>query len=139
MADQTEIVHGLDRAFKQLDIPAVLSFLHPDFVHVTLPQSVNVPKRNKAQTAEYYRKMFDSWAAVGTIGRTVLANTPGKIVAHTTIDVTLKSGAVVPYESITTLEFEDDASGNKKIKGVQEFIDANAQAQAFDPYLTAKA
>jgi len=137
MAQQAETLRELDRAFEQMSLPALSNVLHPDFAYwVTLPQSVNVPKRDRAQILEYYGKMFENWSSIATPVSTVLANTPGKIVAHVTGDVTLKSGSIVTYESTTTLEIADDASGNKKIKSVQEFIDANAQAQAFDPYAT---
>jgi len=137
MADQVEVFRELDSAFEQLSVPALSNVLHPDFAYwVTLPQSVNVPKRDRAQTLEYYGKMYENWTSVGTVVSTVLANTPGKLVAYATVDVTLKSGSIVTYESTTTFEIADDASGNKKIRGVQEFIDANAQAQAFDPYAT---
>ena len=67
MAEQVEILRELNRAFEQKDLTALSNVLHPDIVHVTLPQSVNVPKQNKTQTLEYYEKMFNSWATVGTV------------------------------------------------------------------------
>ena len=53
--------------------------------------------------------------------------------------MTLKSGPTVTYESCTAIEIADDPSGNKKIKHEDEFIDTNAHAQGFAPYLAAKA
>jgi len=140
MAEQVEIFREFDTAFEQMSLPALSNILHPDFADwVTLPQSVNVPKRDRAQTLEYYGKIFENWSSVGTPVNTVLANTPGKIVSYVTGDVTLKSGSIVTYEATTTLEIADDASGNKKVKSVQEFIDANAHAHAFDPFIAANA
>ena len=51
-----------------------------------------------------------------------------------TSDITLKSGPIVAYESYISLGIDDDSSGNKKIKLAEEFIDAKAQAQGFDPF-----
>jgi len=139
MAEQVAISHGLDRAFEQMSLPALSNLFHPELAWITLPQSVNVPKRDRAQTLEYYGKMFENWSSIGTPVTTVLANTPGKIISYVTTDVTLKSGSIVTYESTTALEIADDASGNKKIKRVEEFVDAKAQAQAFDPFIAANA
>jgi len=52
--------------------------------------------------------------------------------------VTLKSGSIVAYESFASVGVDDDPSGNKKVKHIEEFIDANAQTQAFDPFVAAK-
>ena len=67
MAEQVEILHELNKSIERMSPTALSNVLHPDVVHVTLPQSVNVPKRNKAQTLEYYGKMFDNWTSVGTV------------------------------------------------------------------------
>ena len=68
MAEQRlEVIRDLAKAFEQLDLSAVSNVLHSDYVHVILPKSVNVPKQNKAQCLEYYGKMFDNWAKVGTV------------------------------------------------------------------------
>ena len=53
--------------------------------------------------------------------------------------MTLKSGPTVAYESFVAMEFDKDPSGNKKVKHVEEFIDANAHAKGFAPYMAAKA
>ena len=67
MAEQVEILHELNKAIDQMSLTALSNVMHPDVVHVTLPQSVNIPKRNKAQNLEYYGKMFDNWTSVGTV------------------------------------------------------------------------
>ena len=53
--------------------------------------------------------------------------------------MTLKSGAIIPYESFIAADIDEDSSGNKKIKYAEEFMDANAHAKAFAPYVVAKA
>jgi len=126
----------MNRAFEQLSIPALSDILHPDYIHVTRPRSINVPK---AQTLEFFGQMFSNWASAGPVVYEVLVNTPGKIVIHLTSEVTLKSGPTVTFESCASVEFADDPSGNKKFKHTEEFIDAKAFAQGFTPYLTAKA
>ena len=67
MAEQVELIRDVTRAYEQKSLPALSNLLHPDYVHITRPQSVNVPKRNKAQYLEYVRKMFDNWAEIGTV------------------------------------------------------------------------
>jgi hypothetical protein len=52
--------------------------------------------------------------------------------------VALKSGPTVPYESFITLEIDQDPSGSRQIKRLEEFMDANAFSQAFAPYLAAR-
>jgi len=122
-----------------MSLPAVSNTLHPDYVHVTRPQSLNVPKQDKAQCLEYYENMFNNWAAIEAPNFTVLANTPGKIVVHVISDVTLKSGSAVTYESFIAMEIGEDASGNQKIKYADEFVDANAYTQGFVPFMPEKA
>jgi len=136
---QVELARELDSAFEQLSLPALSNVLHPEFVHTTRPQSVNLPKQDKAQCLEYYGKMFNNWAAVETPVSTVLANTPGKIVVHILCDVVLKSGPTVTYESFIAFEFAEDPSGNKKIKSMDEFIDANAHSRGYAPFWEGKA
>ena len=63
---QLELIRDLTKAFEQMSLPAVSNVLHSDHVHITLPDSVNVPKQNKAESLEHYRKMFDNWAKVAT-------------------------------------------------------------------------
>ena len=53
--------------------------------------------------------------------------------------MTLKSGPKVTYESFVAMDIDEDSSGNKKIKHAEEFVDANAYAEAFAPYVVAKA
>jgi len=136
---QVELSRELDRAMEQMNLPALSNILHPDYVHITRPQSVNIPKRNKDQTLEYWGGLFSNWATIGTPVSTVLANTPGKIVVHIISDITLKSGSTITYESFIAMEIDEDASGNRKIKHVEEFIDANAHSQGFAPFLEGKA
>ena len=52
--------------------------------------------------------------------------------------MTLKSGSVVPYESFIDYHVGEDPSGDMKIKYAEEFIDANAFADAFAPFMEAK-
>ena len=47
----------------------------------------------------------------------------------------LKSGPVVPYESIIRGSMDEDSSGNMKIKYAEEFMDAKTFTQAFAPFL----
>ena len=63
---QLELIRDHIKSYEQMSISAISDDLHPDYVHVTRPESVNVPNRNKAQTIEYYGKMFDNWAKVAT-------------------------------------------------------------------------
>jgi len=113
--------------------------LHPDYVHVTRPQSLNVPKQSRAQYLEYLGKVFDGWAKVQMPVLKVLANSPGKVVVHITSDVTLKSGSIVTYESFVDYHIGEDANGDKKITYGEEFVDANAHAQTFAPFVAEKA
>ena len=53
--------------------------------------------------------------------------------------MTLKSGPTVTYESVLAMDIDEDSGGNKKIRYVEEFIDANAHAKGFAPYMAAKA
>ena len=64
---QIELLRKLNGAFEQMSLPALSNVMHPDYVHVTRPQSVNVPKRNKAQSLEHYEKMFSNWVAVENV------------------------------------------------------------------------
>ena len=64
---QVEFIRDLTKAYEQKSIPTLSNLLHPDYVHVTRPQSVNIPKQNKAQYLEYFEKMFNNWAEVETV------------------------------------------------------------------------
>ena len=64
---QLELIHDTAKAYETMSISALSNILHPDYVHVTRPDSVNVPKQNKAECLEYYRKMFDNWAKVAMV------------------------------------------------------------------------
>ena len=53
----------------------------------------------------------------------------------------LKSGPTVHYESFISVGIDEDPnlSGDRKVKYIDEFMDANAYSQAFAPYMAAKA
>ena len=63
---QLELIRDHTKSYQQMRVSAISDDLHPDYIHVTRPESVNVPNQNKAQTLEYYGKMFDNWAKVAT-------------------------------------------------------------------------
>ena len=65
---QLELIRNLAKGYEQRSVSALSDLLHPDYVHVTRPESVNVPKQNKAQSLEYYEKLFDNWAEVELVG-----------------------------------------------------------------------
>ena len=64
---QAEFIRNLTKAYVQRSIPTLSNLLHPDYDHVTRPQSVNIPNQNKAQYLEYVGKMFDNWTDVETV------------------------------------------------------------------------
>jgi len=135
---QLELIHEITRAFERKDVPAISNLYHPDYVHVTRPQSVNVPKQNKTQTLEYYQKMFDNWAKTATPNFTTIANTPGKVVVHVNGEVTLKTGSTVAYESVCHFHIVEDASGKMLMNYAEEFMDVNSFTGGFAPFLEAK-
>ena len=59
------------RGAQQMDIEAISNILHSDLVHITRPSSLNVPKHNKDECVEYYRKLFDNWAKVESVSRSL--------------------------------------------------------------------
>jgi len=127
---QVELIRDVGRAYAQMSLPALSNLLHSDYVHVTRPQSLNIPRQNKAEYLEYIGKAFDGWTKVETRVIKALTNSPGKIVVHLAGDVTLKSGSTVAYESFVDYHIGEDANGDKKITYADEFVDANYRAQS---------
>ena len=61
---QVQLIRDLSRAYEQKNITVVSNLFHPDYVHVTRPQSIDIPKQNKAQYLEHLQKAFNAWAEV---------------------------------------------------------------------------
>lgn len=68
MADQQlELIRELNRAYEQMSVLALSDLLYPDYIHVTRPNSLNIPDRNKTQYLEYFENMFSNWTSVGPV------------------------------------------------------------------------
>ena len=67
MAEQVEVLLKYTGAYEKMSLTTLSDVLHPDVVHVTRPQSVNLPPRNKAQDLDHYEKMFNNWVAVENV------------------------------------------------------------------------
>ena len=68
---QLKAMQAAIRGCEQMDLEAISDILHSDLVRVTRPSSLNVPKHNKDQCVEYYRKLFDNWAKIEPVSRSL--------------------------------------------------------------------
>jgi hypothetical protein len=63
---QVELIRDLARAYGQMNLPAISDMLHPDYVHDTRPQSINIPQQDKTRYLASFGRTLDNWASVGT-------------------------------------------------------------------------
>ena len=61
---QVETLLKLNSAFEQMSLTILWDVLDPGFIHVTRPESIGMPERNKGQTIEHYGEMFSNWVAI---------------------------------------------------------------------------
>ena len=55
---QTKAIMAWAKGFIDSDLSQIDAALHPEYIHDTFPQSLNIPQRNKKQWVENYKQIM---------------------------------------------------------------------------------
>jgi hypothetical protein len=56
---QTKAIMAWAQGFIDSDVDQIAAALHPDYIHDTFPRSLKIPRQNKEQWVESYKKIKD--------------------------------------------------------------------------------
>ena len=59
---QLKLIYEWGQGFEKKDAKILAKYLHKDFRHVTYPQSLNLPEKNREEWLEHISKVFSLWA-----------------------------------------------------------------------------
>ncbi|TCD71777.1 hypothetical protein EIP91_003120 [Steccherinum ochraceum] len=113
-------VEGMSTAnFDLLD-----SVLADDYVHITLPTSLNIPELgSKEQYIQHYRGVLPIFTAFDVAISEVIES-PGRVLVHASANATTKVNVPYANEYIIIFSLAEQADGSHKLTAAKEFVDS---------------